>query len=69
MSILTVHLFGEFKAAYDDHVVGGFEVRKVQELFCYMLLHRGRSHPREMLSGMLWSDAAPTQSRPVSVSP
>ncbi len=63
MSMLSVHLFGEFRVLYDNQPLSGFEVRKVQELFCYVLLHRDRSHTREMLSAMLWGDTSPSQSK------
>ena len=36
---------------------------KVQELFCYLLLHRDRPHPREALSALLWRDIPTTQSK------
>jgi DNA-binding SARP family transcriptional activator len=39
------------------------DARKVQELFCYLLLHRDHSLPRETLAGILWSDSTTTQSK------
>jgi DNA-binding SARP family transcriptional activator len=39
------------------------DVRKVQELFCYLLLHRDHPHPREMLAGVLWGDNPTSHSK------
>ena len=38
----------------------GFDGCKVQELFCYLLIHHDRPHPREALASLLWGDN-PTQ--------
>jgi DNA-binding SARP family transcriptional activator len=35
----------------------------VQELFCYLLLYRERSHPRETLASLLWGDTTTAQSK------
>jgi len=35
----------------------------VQELFCYLLLHRERSHAREALASLLWGDHSTAQSK------
>ena len=39
----------------------GFESRKVRELFCYLLLHRDRPHPREVLADLLWDEGQTNQ--------
>jgi len=36
--------------------LAGFEARRVQELFCYLLLYRDRPHPREVLANLLWDN-------------
>ena len=41
----------------------GLAACKVQELFCYLLLHRDRPHPRETLASLLWGDAPTIQSK------
>ncbi len=63
MSTLSVCLFGKFRIHRDDQIVNGLNARKVQELFCYLLLHRERSHPRETLAGLLWGDTSTAQSK------
>jgi DNA-binding SARP family transcriptional activator len=46
-----------------QQVVTGFEAHKVQELFCYLLLHRQHSHSRESLASLLWPDTTTAQSK------
>ena len=45
-------------------MLDGCEPQKVQELFCYLLLHRDRPYAREKLASLLWGDhCTTTQSR------
>jgi DNA-binding SARP family transcriptional activator len=57
MPSLRISLFGKFHVQCGEQTLGGFDTRKVQELFCYLLLNRDRSHPRETLADFLWNDA------------
>ena len=50
MCDLTVRLFGNFQVKRDDQVVNGWNARKAQELFAYLLLYRERPHPRQVLA-------------------
>src|SRR5258708_23156666 len=63
MPMLRVYLFGKFCVRRDEQVLDGFDARKVQELFCYLLLHRDHSLPRETLAGLLWPDTTTVQSK------
>jgi DNA-binding SARP family transcriptional activator len=63
MPALRVALFGRFSVICGDKELTGLEDSKVQELFCYLLLHRGRSHTREMLAELLWADSTASQSK------
>jgi DNA-binding SARP family transcriptional activator len=63
MSSLQVWLLGKFCVRYNQHVLEGFDARKVQELFCYLLLHRDRPHPRETIANLLWNDCSTSQSK------
>jgi DNA-binding SARP family transcriptional activator len=63
MPTLSVSLFGQLSIHSGDQVLEGLEARKVQELFCYLLLHRERAHPRETLASVLWGDYSTVQSR------
>lgn len=63
MSVLQITLFGRFSAERDGEPLSGFGSQKVQELFSYLLLHRDRPHPREMLASLLWDHCSTAQSR------
>lgn len=63
MSLLGVRLFGKFSTQPNGPMQEGLDVPKVQELFCYLLLHRDRPHPREALASLLWGDISTTQSK------
>jgi DNA-binding SARP family transcriptional activator len=63
MAPLCVHLFGQFCVKCDSKVVEGLDTRRVQELFCYLLLYRDRPHPRETLANLLWHDCSTAQSK------
>ena len=63
MATLSIQLFGKFCVRRNERLLDGFDARKVQELFCYLLLHRDRSLPRETLAGLLWSDTTTSQSK------
>lgn len=63
MSTLRVYLFGKFQIRRNGQPVTHFEARKAQELFCYLLLHRARSHPREQLAHILWQDTTESRSK------
>lgn len=60
MKQLHITLFGKFSIQYDGRVFAGCEASKVQELFCYLLIHRDRPHAREMLASLLWGDHCTT---------
>src|SRR6266581_1729799 len=63
MSTLRIYLFGKFGVRHNEQVLDGFDARKVQELFCCLLLHRDHSLPRETLASLLWPDTTTVQSK------
>ena len=63
MSTLRIHLFGKFCVHRNEQVLDGFDPRKVQELFCHLLLHRNHSLPRETLASILWPETTTAQSK------
>jgi DNA-binding SARP family transcriptional activator len=63
MSRISIQLFGQLCVRRNEQVVGGFEAHKVQELFCYLLLHRYQSLSRESLASLLWPDCTTAQSK------
>jgi DNA-binding SARP family transcriptional activator len=54
--MLDVNLFGAGRARYSDRLLAGFPNRQFCLLLCYLLLNRQRSHPRERLAAVFWSD-------------
>ena len=63
MATLSIQLFGKFCVRRNEHISNGFEARKVQELFCYLVLHRDHALPRETLASILWPDTITVQSK------
>src|SRR5262245_15520781 len=63
MSRLHICLFGKCRIQCSDQEVIDLESGKVQELLCYLLLHRDRPHAREVLAGLLWGDNSTVQSK------
>ena len=60
---LRISLFGKFDVRLGKRRLAGLEARKVQELLCYLLLHRDRPHSREVLASLLWGENTTSQSR------
>jgi DNA-binding SARP family transcriptional activator len=56
MSVLSVRLLGKLDVRYDGQTVIDLQSSKAQELFAYLLLHRGRSHTREALATTIWGE-------------
>jgi len=63
MTALSVRLFGSFSIHDREHVLEIITARKVQELFCYLLLFRERRHMREVLANALWGELSTIQSK------
>jgi DNA-binding SARP family transcriptional activator len=62
MCDLVVRLFGSFEVKLDNQRVNGWNARKAQELLAYLLLHRERLHPRQVLAELLWPESTTEQS-------
>jgi DNA-binding SARP family transcriptional activator len=54
--MLDVNLFGTAQASYAGQPLVGFPKRQSCLLLCYLLLNRQRSHPRERLAAVFWSE-------------
>ncbi len=63
MEALRISLFGRLDVQHDGRPLSGLEARKVQELFCYLLIFRNSPHPREMLATLLWENNSTGRSR------
>jgi DNA-binding SARP family transcriptional activator len=57
MNQLRVHLLGKFSARRTGDSAVQFHSQKEEELFCYLLVNRGRLCPRESLASLLWGEA------------
>jgi DNA-binding SARP family transcriptional activator len=63
MGILQVALLGGVRVTHDE---GRNEVkltREIQALLAYLLLHRHRTHSREVLVGVFWAECSPEKAR------
>jgi len=64
MGTLRITLFGKLCLwGRDGQPLGGFDARKIQELFCYLLLYRDHPYPREVLASLLWCECSTEQSK------
>ncbi|MGE5139281.1 MAG: AfsR/SARP family transcriptional regulator [Rudaea sp.] len=63
MSTFNIRLFGKVVVQCDGRVIDGLDAHRVQELFCFLVLHRDQPHARESLAGRLWPDTSTSQSR------
>ncbi|MFQ5945565.1 MAG: BTAD domain-containing putative transcriptional regulator [Anaerolineae bacterium] len=63
MPRLRAHLFGRLRVLLEGKELEGLESRKVQELFCYLVIHRDRPHPRETLASVLWEASSTAHSK------
>lgn len=63
MLTLNIYLFGKFSVQRDGRELDGLDARKVQELFCYLLLHRDHALSRETLASLLWPETTTTLSK------
>jgi DNA-binding SARP family transcriptional activator len=62
VSPFKICLLGKFSVQHDERKIESFTA-KAKELFCYLLLHRDRSHSREVLASLLWGDCSTSQSK------
>jgi len=55
-SDLEITLLGRFSVRYQSTALLDRAPLRAQELFAYLLLHRGRAHTREALADVLWDE-------------
>lgn len=63
MGLISVQMLGRLSLSHNNTEITSLETRKVRELLCYLLLHRKRPHPREVLANIFWSNTTTMQSR------
>ncbi len=60
---LTVHLLGAFQARVNGHPIENLPRGQVLMLFQFLLVHRERSTPREVLMETFWPNVTPESAR------
>jgi DNA-binding SARP family transcriptional activator len=63
MSQMRFRLFGAFQARLAGEITPNFITGKLEELFCFLLLHRQMMTARESLAALLWEDTTTAQSK------
>ncbi|RIK44216.1 MAG: hypothetical protein DCC55_03230 [Chloroflexi bacterium] len=63
MSTLRISLFGKLKIERGEHEAIKLEARRAQELLSYLLLYRERTHEREKLATLLWSNQSTSRAK------
>lgn len=63
MATYSIRLFREFEAQCHNQPVTSLTSKKARELFCFLLLNRGRPHTRERLAAVLWPEAEAGQAK------
>jgi DNA-binding SARP family transcriptional activator len=63
MSQMRFRLFGTFQARLAGKISPNLITGKLEELFCFLLLHRQMMTGRESLAALLWGDTSTIQSK------
>ena len=61
--MLKIQLFGKYCVRRGEQALDGLDARKVQELLCYLLLHRDHALSRETLASLLWPETTTALSK------
>jgi DNA-binding SARP family transcriptional activator/tetratricopeptide (TPR) repeat protein len=60
---LTVYMLGQFRVILNDQSIEEWPGSRGRSLFSYLLTHRERPIPRDMLMDVFWPDASPATAR------
>jgi DNA-binding SARP family transcriptional activator len=60
---LAVHALGPFRVYQDDRSVGPWHNRRAKTIFQYLVAHRARPVPKEILMHLFWPDASVSAAR------
>ncbi len=63
MSAFRIFLFRQLCIMRDGRVLEGLEAQKARELFCYLIVNRGRPHTRAKLASLLWQGSTDSQTK------
>jgi len=58
-----IQMFGGLRAECGERDVAHFRTQKTGSLLAYLAFHLDRSHPREILTEILWPECAPAAGR------
>jgi len=61
MSILRIHLLGDFRLLWGDELLPGFYYPRQQAFLAFLLLHRQAPQPRHHLAFTFWPDSSEEQ--------
>lgn len=61
MAKIHINLLGNFSVRYKENKVAGFEILKVKELFCYLIINHDKILSREKVSSRLWGNQCTTE--------
>lgn len=60
---MSVSMLGSFRVMLNEHVVESFNSGRGRAVFQYLIVHRDRPIPREVLMDRFWPEAAPEAAR------
>ena len=60
---ILVYCLGTFRVYQDDQAVEGWQNSRGQSIFKYLIMHRTRPTPKEVLMDLFWPDATPEAAR------
>ena len=63
LSVLYIHLLGDFRLAYGDELVTTVDTTRLQSLLAYLVLHADAPQSRERLALLFWPDSRESQAR------
>jgi DNA-binding SARP family transcriptional activator len=63
MPALRIQLFGTVQVSHDGRPQDARLIHAVQSLLAWLLLHRRKTHARETLAGLFWSEQSETRAR------
>ncbi|MGH8931058.1 MAG: BTAD domain-containing putative transcriptional regulator [Egibacteraceae bacterium] len=61
--LLAVHCLGPFRVHQDDHRLGAWPNRRAKSVFKYLVAHRTRPVPKEVLIELFWPNASASAGR------
>lgn len=63
MGILSIYLFGGCKIVHSGYTVTAKITKMIQGLLAFLVLHRQRTHPRDILATLFWGDQSEERAR------